>query len=119
MRILDRTRLLQSADHSVIERPWLLDVTEVQCSWRGGNDGLCIDVTLAKPMGLEVIGLRFMGAFELRLDGFRPLSGCRILDATPFLPEIPAPICVLPHQWERSDSEPYFWAATVERLPAK
>src|SRR5688572_33426732 len=117
MRMLDRTRLLQSPDHTVLGRPWDLDVIELHCSWHGGNDGLCVDVTFSKPMGIEVIGLRFTGAFDVRLDGFRPLVGCRILDATRFLPEIPAPICVLPHQWERTEADPCFWAQSVERRP--
>ena len=115
MRVLDRTRLLQSPDHPVVEKPWQFDVLELECGWKIGNDGLCLEVALSKPMRSEVINLRFMGVTDLELDGFRPLLGLRILDARQFLPEIPAPICVLHYKWERGDGEPYFWADSVER----
>jgi hypothetical protein len=103
----------------VVDKPWLLDVQELQCCWEGGNDGLRLDVLLAKPMGTGPIRLRFTGVFDLRLDGFRPLVGLRILDATEFRPQIPAPVCALHYQWARGEDEPYFWATAVECLPAE
>jgi hypothetical protein len=115
MRVLDRARLLESADHAVVERPWEFDVQELNCSWRGGNDGLCLEVLISKPLSAKRMRLKFTGVFELRLDGFRPLMGLRILDATQFRPEIPAPICVMHYQWTRNEQdEPYFWASSVE-----
>jgi hypothetical protein len=40
----------------------------------------------------------------------------RILDATTFLPEITAPVCVIHYRWGGGDLEPYFWAQSVEML---
>lgn len=114
MRVLDRTRLLQSPDHSVVEKPWQFDVLELKCCWEAGNDGLRLEILLSKPMRRDVMKLRFMGVTGLKLDGFQPLVGLRILDARQFLPEIPAAICVLHYRWERDDGEPYFWADAVE-----
>jgi hypothetical protein len=85
MRMLDRTRLLQSPDHTVLGRPWDLDVIELHCSWHGGNDGLCVDVTFSKPMGIEVIGLRFTGAFEPKpnpVSGRSPSSAARLINVS-------------------------------------
>lgn len=119
MRVLDRARLFESPDHAVIARPWEWDVLELNCSWAGGNDGLCLEVLMSKPMRAEAVRLRFTGVFDLRLDGFRPLSGLRILDAGQFRPEIPAPICVIHYQWTRDgEEEPYFWSSSVERCPS-
>lgn len=115
MRVLDRARLLQSPDHSVVEKPWQLDVLELKCGWEVGRDGLHLDVLLSKPMRSEVMKLTFMGVTGLKLDGNQPLVGLSILDARQFLPEIAAPICVLHYRWERDDEEPYFWADAVER----
>jgi hypothetical protein len=114
MRALDRTRLLQSPDHAVVEKPWQFDVLELRCCWEVGSDGLILEIFLSKPMLSEVMKLRFMGVTDLKLDGFHPLVGLRILDTRQFLPEIPAPICVLHYRWERGDGEPYFWAGSVE-----
>jgi hypothetical protein len=115
MRALDRGRLRESGDHAVIERPWELDVVEVNCSWLGGNDGLCLEVVLSKPFQNETTRLKFTGVFDLRLDGFRPLNGLRILDTREFRPEIPAPVCVIHYRGpESEDAEPYFWAHSVE-----
>jgi hypothetical protein len=120
MRVLDRTRLLESPDHAVIARPWEFDVLELNCSWGGGNDGLGLEVLISKPLGVETARLKFAGVFDLRVDGFRPLVGLRILDARQFRPEIPAPICVIHYQWSRNEEEePYFWATSVERCQNK
>jgi hypothetical protein len=116
MRQLDRARLLESPDHPVIDKPWLLDVVKLHCWWHGGNDGLDVEVVLTNP-GRDVVRLRFAGVTDLTLDGFRPLVGLRILDATRFLPEIPAPICVLHRDWARGNGEPYFWASSVAAQP--
>lgn len=82
----------------------------------GWWEGLQIDTLLSKPMGSMLVKLRFTGVTTLRLDGFRPLDGLRILDATQFLPEIPHPVCVLHYKWAKNDDEPYFWAQSVELL---
>lgn len=120
MRDLDRARLLESNDHAVIARPWEFDVLELQCSWNGGNDGLCLDVLMSKPLRVGSMRLKFAGVFELRLDGFRPLAAFRILDARQFRPEIPAPICIIHYQWTRDEqAEPYFWASSVEGYPSE
>jgi hypothetical protein len=113
--VLDRTRLLQSPDHAIVEKPWQLDVLELRCCWEVGNNGLILEIFLSKQMRSDVMKLRFMGVTDLKLDGFQPLVGLRILDAKQFLPEIPAAICVLHYRWERGDGEPYFWAGSVER----
>jgi hypothetical protein len=116
MRVLDRTRLLESPDHAVIARPWEFDVLELRCSWSGGNDGLDLEVLLSKPLRVETMRLKFTGVVDLRLDGFRPLAGLRILDSKQFRPEIPAPICVIHYQWTKNAlEEPYFWASSVEK----
>lgn len=120
MRVLDRARLFESPDHAVIARPWDFDVLELNCCWAGGNDGLSLEVLMSKPLRTEPVRLRFTGVFDLRLDGFRPLSGFRILDTGQFRPGIPAPICVISHQWARNEEEePYFWASSVERSPSE
>jgi hypothetical protein len=72
MRVLDRTRLLQSPDHPIVEKPWQFDVLELECGWRVGNDGLYLEIVLSKPMRSEVMNLRFMGVTDLNLDGFQP-----------------------------------------------
>jgi hypothetical protein len=114
MRQLDRLRLLESPDHAVLARPWEFDVLHIDCSWALGHEGLRLDVSLSKPLGTQAVTLRFSGATDLRLDGFQPLDALRILDATGFLPEIPAPVCVIQYQWSRGELEPYFWAQSVE-----
>jgi hypothetical protein len=97
-----------------VKKPWQFDVLEIQCGWQVGNDGLHLDIVLSEPMRRKVWRLRFIGVTDLKLDGFRPLVGLKILDVRQFVPEIPAPICVLHYQWERDEREPYFWAESVE-----
>jgi hypothetical protein len=114
MRKLDRLRLLEAPDHAILARPWEFDVLQIDCSWALGDRGSRLEVSLSKPLGTQAVTLRFIGVDDLRLDGFQPLDGFRILDATAFRPEIPAPVCVIPYQWSRGDTEPYFWAQSVE-----
>lgn len=117
MRVLDRAKLREAPDHAVIARPWEFDVLRLSCRWDGGNDGLVLEVSLSKPLGVDKATLRFTGVTDLRLEGFRPLVVLRILDAAQFRPEISAPICVAHYQWMRSEeAEPYFWASSVECL---
>jgi hypothetical protein len=115
MRELDRLRLLESRDHAVLARPWEFDVLRIDCSWVLGDEGLRLDVLLSKPLGTQAVTLRFSGVNDLQLDGFRPLDALRILDATAFLPEVTAPVCVIRYRWSKGD-EPYFWAQSVETV---
>jgi hypothetical protein len=114
MRKLDRLRLLESPDHAILARSWEFDVLHIECSWALGDQGLRLDVSLSKPLGTQAVTLRFSEVTDLRLDGFQPLNGLRILDATAFHPEIPAPICVIHYRWSQGELEPYFWAQSVE-----
>jgi hypothetical protein len=118
MRKLDRLRLLESPDHAVLARPWEFDVLHLDCSWALGDEGLRLDVSLSKPLGTQPVTLRFREVTDLYLEGFRPLNGFRILDAAAFSPEIPAPVCVIHYDWRRGDTEPYFWAQSVEIVQA-
>ena len=117
MRVLDRLRLQDSPDHAVLPRPWDWDIYRVAAVWALGDEAFRLDVLLRDPSGTREVTLHFDRVRELRLlDGFRPLAGFRILDATAFLPEVFAPVCVLPRDWHRGNHEPYFWAESVERV---
>lgn len=114
MRTLDRARLLESPDHTILAKPWEFDVVGISSTWEQGNGSLQLIVVLSHPEH-QPAALRFQGVVRLRIeDGSTPLLGFKILDASHFLPEVLAPICVLQYQWRRSEEEPYFWAQSVE-----
>ena len=117
MRRLDRLRLLECPDHLVLAQPWRYDVLALRCRWDLGTAGLRLDVRLALPLRREAVGLRFHGVSALRLDGDLPLLGLRLIDAARHRSELPGGLCAVHFRWnERDESEPYFWAAGVERL---
>jgi hypothetical protein len=117
MRQLDRLRLLECPDHAVLAQPWRYDVLSLRCRWEIGEGGLALDVRLAMPLGRAAVGLRFRGVTALHLDGDFPLLGLRLIDASPRRAELPGAVCAVHYRWNaRDESEPYFWAAAVERL---
>ena len=114
MRELDRLRLLESPDHPVLRKPWEYDVLAVDCTWRLGDEGSHLLVRLSRMGSEREVVLHFSGVTGLELDGVHPLVGLRILDTAQFLPEIPAPVCVLQRSGLARDPRPYFWARAVE-----
>jgi len=104
-------KIAEAPCHSIIQKPWLYDLRNLQCSWNSGsheNQWIRLELSTHE----QYVTLLFCGVRDVYIpvEEYMGFVSVKILDMTEFMPDVPAPIRV---QHPKGDGLS-FWAQTVE-----